>query len=53
MYDIVFRNGRVVDGTRKPWFNTDVAVNEGKIAAENGKRTEEVSGKALRRPGTS
>lgn len=33
MYDIVFKNGRVVDGTGNPWFRADVAVAEGKIAA--------------------
>ncbi len=33
MYDIVFRNGRIVDGTGNPWFRADVAVREGKIAA--------------------
>ncbi|MDH5790664.1 MAG: D-aminoacylase [Candidatus Bathyarchaeota archaeon] len=33
MYDIVFKHGRVVDGTRNPWFRADVAVAKGKIAA--------------------
>jgi N-acyl-D-amino-acid deacylase len=33
MYDIIFKNGRIVDGTGNPWFKADVAVNGGKIAA--------------------
>jgi len=33
MYDIVFKNGRIVDGTGNPWFKADVAVSGGKIAA--------------------
>jgi dihydroorotase/N-acyl-D-amino-acid deacylase len=32
-YDLVLRNGRVVDGTGNPWFRADVAVSDGRIAA--------------------
>lgn len=32
-YDIVIRNGRVLDGTGNPWFYADVAINGDKIAA--------------------
>jgi dihydroorotase/N-acyl-D-amino-acid deacylase len=32
-YDVVLRNGRVVDGTGAPWFRADVAVRGDTIAA--------------------
>jgi N-acyl-D-amino-acid deacylase len=31
-YDIVIRNGKVIDGSGTPWFYADVAISEGKIA---------------------
>lgn len=31
MYDIVFKNVRVIDGTSAPWFRADVAVKDGRI----------------------
>lgn len=31
MYDVVIRNGRVIDGTGNPWFHADVAVRDGRI----------------------
>ncbi|MFQ5732538.1 MAG: amidohydrolase family protein [Planctomycetaceae bacterium] len=30
-YDILIRNGRIVDGTGNPWFNGDVAIRGGRI----------------------
>lgn len=32
-YDLVIRNGRIVDGTGSPWYSGDVAIQAGKIAA--------------------
>jgi len=32
-YDVLFRDGRIVDGTGSPWFRGDLAVEEGRIAA--------------------
>lgn len=32
MYDLVIRNGRVVDGSGSPWFVADIGVYEGRIA---------------------
>ena len=31
-YDVVIRNGRVVDGTGAPWYAADVGIRAGKIA---------------------
>jgi len=32
-YDLVLRNGHVIDGTGSPWYAADVAVKDGRIAA--------------------
>jgi len=32
-YDIVIRNGHIVDGTGSPWYAADLAIRDGKIAA--------------------
>jgi N-acyl-D-amino-acid deacylase len=32
-YDVVVRNGHIVDGTRSPWYAGDVGIRGGKIAA--------------------
>ncbi len=32
-YDIVIRNGRVLDGMGNPWIHADIGIRDGKIAA--------------------
>jgi N-acyl-D-amino-acid deacylase len=32
-YDVIIRNGMVLDGTGNPWFSADLAFRDGKIAA--------------------
>lgn len=32
-YDLLIRNGRIVDGTGNPWFMADLAIREGRIVA--------------------
>ena len=31
MYDIIIKNGRIIDGTGTPWFYGDVYINDGRI----------------------
>ena len=31
-YDLIIRNGHVIDGTGSPWYAADVAVKEGRVA---------------------
>jgi N-acyl-D-amino-acid deacylase len=33
VYDLVFKNARITDGTGNPWIKADLAVTNGKIAA--------------------
>src|SRR6202035_3258727 len=37
MHDLVIRNGKIVDGTGKPAFIGDVAIDGGKITSVGGK----------------
>ncbi len=52
-YDLLIKNGRVVDGTGSPWFIADVAVKDGKIVAmgrltnATAKQTIDASGKIV------
>ena len=32
-FDVVIRNGRIVNGTGSPWYQGDVGIRQGKIAA--------------------
>src|SRR6185312_4665610 len=31
-YDIVIRNGHIIDGTGSPWYSADIAIKDGRIA---------------------
>jgi N-acyl-D-amino-acid deacylase len=33
VFDLILKNGRVVDGSGNPWFKADVGIKDGKIAA--------------------
>ena len=32
-YDVVIRDGRIIDGTGSPWYAADLAIRDGRIAA--------------------
>ncbi|HVN46566.1 MAG TPA: D-aminoacylase [Steroidobacteraceae bacterium] len=32
-YDLIVRNGHIIDGTGSPWYAADIGVSEGRIAA--------------------
>jgi N-acyl-D-amino-acid deacylase len=32
-YDLVIRNGRIVDGTGSPWYSGDIGIRQGRIAS--------------------
>ena len=32
-YDIVIRNGHIIDGTGSPWYAADIGIRAGRIAA--------------------
>src|SRR6218665_2387866 len=32
-YDVIIKNGRIVDGSGNPWYTADVAIKNGKIAS--------------------
>src|SRR5687767_13642447 len=49
-YDLVIRNGKVVDGTGNPWFVGDVAIRGDRIVAVGrvaGAAKREIDGKGL------
>src|SRR5215210_4709669 len=52
-YDLVIRNGRIIDGTGSPWYSGDVGIREGKIAAigrlagATAKQTIDAAGKVV------
>src|SRR5215467_13457767 len=32
-YDLIIRNGRIIDGTGSPWYAADIGIRAGRIAA--------------------
>jgi N-acyl-D-amino-acid deacylase len=32
-YDLIIRNGHIIDGTGSPWYSGDVGIRNGRIAA--------------------
>ena len=32
MYDVLLKNGRIVDGCGNPWYKADVGIKEGRVA---------------------
>src|ERR1043166_4680655 len=32
-YDLIIRNGHIIDGTGSPWYSGDIGIRDGKIAA--------------------
>lgn len=51
MFDIIIKNGKIIDGTGNPWFYADIAVKDGKIAAigklEGAETREAIDAKGL------
>jgi len=33
MFDVIIKNGKVIDGAGNPWFKADVGINGQKISA--------------------
>ncbi|MES1240358.1 MAG: D-aminoacylase [Acidobacteriota bacterium] len=52
-YDVVIRNGRIVDGTGSPWYSGDVGIRDGRITAighlgdVQARRTIDAAGKVV------
>lgn len=40
-YDIVLKNGKIIDGTGNPWFKADIGITQGKIVKIGFIETEE------------
>ena len=52
-FDLVIRNGRIIDGTGSPWYSGDLGIRDGRIAAigrldgAKAKRTVDAGGKVV------
>src|SRR5689334_19061563 len=45
-YDLIIRNGHIIDGTGSPWYGADIGVKDGRIAAV-GKLREEGAARSI------
>ncbi len=32
LYDLIIRNGHIIDGTGSPWYSADIAIRDGRVA---------------------
>ena len=48
-FDLIIRNGRVIDGLGNPWFRADVGITQGRIAAV-GRLASSQAETVIRRP---
>ena len=52
-FDVVIRNGHIIDGTGSPWYSGDIGIRDGRIAAignlasANAKRTIDAQGRVV------
>ena len=50
-YDLIIRNGRIIDGTGNPWFQSDIGIINGKIVSiknlKNQQAKREIDAKGL------
>jgi len=52
-FDVVIRNGHIIDGTGSPWYSGDVGIRDGRIASignltgANAKRTIDAQGRVV------
>jgi N-acyl-D-aspartate/D-glutamate deacylase len=47
-YDLIIRNGTILDGTRLPAYRADLAILNGVVTFEEGNCTGALPGKLLR-----
>jgi N-acyl-D-amino-acid deacylase len=53
IFDLLIRNGHIIDGTGSPWYSGDVGIRDGRIAAignlaeANAKRTIDAQGRVV------
>lgn len=50
MYDLIIRNGKIVDGTGAPWFAADLAIRDGLIVSVgsiSGEAVQEIDARGL------